>query len=106
LELKWLGRAYIRTCALALLTSGERVDAAILDISKCGRRSFLLTELLTVLGTPFVLVTGSRSDRVTPKHRDVPGWETPFDPQALVPVLPLMSGPRDHGGKGGLADGR
>ena len=81
--------------AFAALTSGERIDAAVLDIRRRGRGTFLLAEVLTALGAPFVFVTGSGPDLIPPEYRDVPCWEGPFDPQALAQALPLLGGHRD-----------
>lgn len=88
-----VGPAPTRTKALALLASGERVDAAVLDINLRGEAVFPVAEALTTRGVPFVFATGYDQSQVPASFQDVPRWEKPFDAGKLATMLPrLLSG--------------
>lgn len=71
-----------------ILATGEHLDAAILDINLNGEMVFSVMEALTVRGIPVVFATGYDQTTVPVQYRDVPLWQKPFDPQALVQALP------------------
>jgi CheY-like chemotaxis protein len=78
----------------AILSTGERLDAAILDINLKNKMVFPVVEALTTRGIPVVFATGYDRTAVPAQFRDIPRWEKPFDPQALVQALPdLMRDP-------------
>jgi CheY-like chemotaxis protein len=78
----------------AILSTGERLDAAILDINLKNEMVFPAMEALTTRGIPVVFATGYDRTAVPAQYRDIQRWEKPFDPQALVQSLPdLMQDP-------------
>ena len=76
--------------ALALLSSGERIDLAVLDINLHGEVVHPVADALQGQGVPFVFATGYDQSAVPDRHQDVPRWEKPFDPDALVRALPRL----------------
>lgn len=72
----------------ALLATGERLDAAILDINLNGEMVFPVLEALTARGIPVVFATGYKPSTVPAQYQDVPCWQKPFDPRVLVQALP------------------
>jgi len=72
----------------ALLATGEHLDAAILDINLNGEMVFLVVEALTARSIPVVFATGYDRAAVPARYQDIPSWQKPFDPQALVQALP------------------
>jgi len=72
----------------AILATGERLDAAVLDINLNGEMVFPVMEALTARGIPVVFATGYDQASVPAQYQDVPRWQKPFDPQALVQALP------------------
>jgi len=83
-----VGPVPTRDQALALLTSDERIDAAVLDINLRGEMVFAVADVLRERGVPFVFATGYDKTAVPPNYQEVPRWEKPFDPSALAKVLP------------------
>lgn len=78
----------------ALLATGERLDAAILDLNLNDEMVFPVMEALTARGIPVVFATGYDQTAVPVQYRDIPRWEKPFDPRVLVQALPdLMRDP-------------
>ena len=71
-----------------ILATGERLDAAILDINLNGEMIFPVVESLTARGIPVVFATGYDRAAVPAPYQDIPRWQKPFDPRALVQVLP------------------
>ena len=71
-----------------ILAAGERLDAAILDINLNGEVVFPVMEALTARSIPVVFATGYDQAAVPAQYRDIPRWQKPFDPQALVQALP------------------
>lgn len=73
-----------------ILATGDRLDAAILDINLDGEMIFPAIEALRVRGIPVVFATGYDQAAVPVQYRDIPRWQKPFDPQALVQALPNL----------------
>ena len=73
--------------ALALLSSGERIDAAVLDINLRGEAVFTVADVLASQGVPFVFATGYDQSAIPSSFQDVPHWEKPFDAQDLALAL-------------------
>jgi CheY-like chemotaxis protein len=72
--------------ALALLSSGEGIDAAVHDINLRGLTVFPIADALIEQGVPFVFVAGYArfsSDKI-------PRWEKPFNPIDLAKTLPQL----------------
>jgi CheY-like chemotaxis protein len=76
--------------ALAVLASGESVDAAVLDINLRGEMVFPVADALRARGTPFVFSTGYGRASVPAAYRDVPRWEKPFTAENFAKALPGM----------------
>jgi CheY-like chemotaxis protein len=76
-----------RAGALALLSSGEPIDAAVLDINLRGEPVFPVADALRERGVPFVLATGYESSSVPQVYAAVPRWEKPFDARDLARAL-------------------
>jgi CheY-like chemotaxis protein len=72
----------------AFLATGERLDAAILDINLNGEMVFPVMEALRTRRIPVVFATGYDQATVPARYQDIPRWQKPFDPQALVQALP------------------
>ena len=96
-----VGPVPTRDKALALLASGEKIDAAVLDINLKGETVFPVADALAARGVSFVFATGYDESAVPPAYRDVPRWEKPFNPQALAKALPGLARPpsADVGGE-------
>ncbi|PVE24785.1 hypothetical protein DC522_09230 [Microvirga sp. KLBC 81] len=78
--------------ALALLSSGEQIDAAVLDINLRGEEVFAVADALTERGIPFVFATGYDASSIPPSYKGIPRWEKPFSPDALARALPGIVG--------------
>jgi len=74
--------------ALTLLSSDQRIDAAVLDINLRGETVFPVADALKERGVPFVFATGYDQSSVPSAYSGVPRWEKPFDPHELVKSLP------------------
>ena len=76
--------------ATALLSSGERIDPAVLDINLHGELAYPLADALKARGIPVLFATGYDQTSIPAGYEDVPRWEKPFDHQALARVLPSL----------------
>lgn len=65
-----------------------RIDGAVLDINVRGTMIYAVAEELRRRAAPFVFATGYDKGAIPAQFADVPRWEKPFDPQALVRMLP------------------
>ncbi|KLK93984.1 chemotaxis protein CheY [Microvirga vignae] len=79
-----------REKALALISSGEKIDAAVLDINLRGEEVFPVADALAAHGIPFVFATGYDASSIPPSYAAVPRWEKPFSPDALSRALPAI----------------
>jgi DNA-binding response OmpR family regulator len=70
-----------------ILSTRERLDAAILDINLKDEMVFSMVEALRARGIPVLFATGYDQTVVPAQYQDIPRWEKPFDPQALVKAL-------------------
>lgn len=73
-----------------LMSSGERIDVAILDFGLRGKTVLPLAELLQEHGVPFVFATGFDREMVPAEYQDVPFWQKPFDMAKLAAALPPL----------------
>jgi hypothetical protein len=73
---------------LALLSSDERIDAAILDINLRGKEIFPVVDALIARRIPVVFATGYDASSVPSAYAAIPRWEKPFNPDALARALP------------------
>ncbi|MBQ0824808.1 response regulator [Microvirga sp. HBU67558] len=85
-----IGPASDREKALALLSSSEQVDAAVLDINLRGATAFPVADALLEHGIPFVFATGYAPASVPRAYSAVPCWEKPFNPNDLAQALPQI----------------
>lgn len=83
-----IGPASDRAKALALLSSTERIDGAVLDVNLRGETVYPVAEALRARGIPFVFATGYDTSAIPSGYADIPRWEKPFDPHALARALP------------------
>jgi CheY-like chemotaxis protein len=79
-----------RDKALALLSSDEKIDAAILDINLQGEEAFPVADALVERRIPFVFTTGYAPSSVPPAYGQIPRWEKPFNPDTLARALPRI----------------
>ncbi|WP_046865935.1 response regulator [Microvirga massiliensis] len=88
-----VGPVPTRDKALGLLESGERIDAAVLDINLRGETVFPVADTLIRQGVPFVFATGYDQSAVPAAYKGVPRWEKPFRPDELAKMLPWLMSP-------------
>jgi DNA-binding response OmpR family regulator len=73
--------------AFALLRSGMRVDAAVLDINLRDEMVYPVAAELRREGVPFVFATGYDAAILPAEFTSVPLWGKPFEPRALALML-------------------
>ncbi|MBI5260801.1 MAG: response regulator [Bradyrhizobium sp.] len=73
--------------ASTLLESGERVDAAVLDVNVASEMVFPLARALRSRNVPFLFTTGYDRNVVAPEFDDVVLLSKPLDIAALVREL-------------------
>lgn len=78
--------------ALMLVTSGEVIDAAVLDINLQGETVFPVADALIERGIPFVFATGYDQSALPAVYEGVRRWEKPFEPAELAQALPSILG--------------
>jgi len=86
--------------ALALASSGEHMDGAVLDINLRGELVYPVADLLAQRGVPFVFATGYDQASIPDNYSHVPRWEKPYNPDALAAVLPWLIGSSRNGKAG------
>src|SRR5215470_15401077 len=69
------------------LMADQALDGALLDIRLRGETSFPLADVLSVLGIPFVFVSGLSSALMPYTHRDRPLFDKPYDARDVIAVL-------------------
>ena len=82
-----LGPVATREEAFELLSTGERIDLAVLDINLQGESVFPVVDTLIEQGVPFLFATGYDQASVPGRYQHVPCWEKPFDPHTLARAL-------------------
>ena len=79
--------------ASALVTSEERIDAAVLDVNLRGEMVFPVADALIGRGIPFAFTTGYDQWALPDRFADRPRLEKPFKGQRLATaLLPLVEG--------------
>ena len=73
--------------ALALVDSGEKVDAAILDINLGGEKVFPVAEALKAIGIPIIFVTGYDNWMIPQEYEDTPVLRKPAEADNVVHLL-------------------
>ena len=69
------------------LMADHTLDGALLDIRLRGETSFALADVLSVLGIPFVFVSGLSSALMPYTHRDRPLFDKPYDAHDVIAAL-------------------
>jgi len=85
-----LGPVATREEAFELLSTGERIDLAVLDINLQDESVFPVADTLVEQGVPFLFATGYDQTAIPAQYQQVPRWEKPFAPEALAQALSLI----------------
>jgi len=72
---------------LAIATSAEQLDAALLDVNVAGRQVFPIAEALKARGVPFVFSTGYGESGLSEAWRGHPTVQKPFTETAIREAL-------------------
>src|SRR5918995_2719270 len=82
----------VATCedAFDLLSTGEQIDLAVLDINLEGEAVFPVADTLIEQGVPFLFATGYDQTAIPAQYQQVPRWEKPFAPEALAQALSVI----------------
>lgn len=72
---------------LTLVSGGERLDAALLDVNVAGRQVFPVAEALKARGVPFVFSTGYGEGGLPDEWRGQPTIQKPFTEAAVRDAL-------------------
>ena len=81
-----VGPAARVTQALAMLDT-EAIDAAVLDVSLNGEKSYPVADALVARGVPFVFSTGYRRDGLPTEYQKFPMLQKPFGQPSLTAML-------------------
>lgn len=81
-----VGPASNKTEALSWIREGK-VDLAVIDLNLSGEPTFVIADVLTTQGIPFVFATGYDEDAIPEHYRHVPRWEKPFDAAMLAEAM-------------------
>ncbi|NDV88951.1 response regulator [Aurantimonas aggregata] len=73
--------------AMALISAGRAIDAAILDIRLTDGISIAVAQRLKSSGVPLIFVTGYDGWHMPDDLEDVPVYQKPNDPENVVRVL-------------------
>src|SRR5262245_45318172 len=82
-----IGPATTVQAALEVINSSPKMDGAFLDINLNGEISYLVADLLSERGIPFVFVTGYREDDIPDRYKAIKRCEKPKGPEACVDIL-------------------
>ncbi|WP_147023606.1 response regulator, partial [Microvirga aerophila] len=85
-----LGPVATREEAFDLLSTGERIDLAVLDINLQGESVFPVADTLIEQGVPFLFATGYNQAAIPAQYQQVLRWEKPFAPEALAQALSII----------------
>lgn len=88
---KIVGPASTVRDAVALVTSGTRMDGAVLDVNLRGTMVFPVADELRARGVPFIFATGYDETSIPERFLDATQFEKPLDitrlADAIVPML-------------------
>lgn len=76
--------------ALAEISVQTSIDIAVLDVNLGEGASYPVAEALRARNIPFVFGTGYEAAHLEAGYEDVPRWQKPFNPDALVRTLPAL----------------
>lgn len=94
-----VGPVPTREEALAILSSGQEIHLAVLDINLQDQMVYPVADALRGRDVPFVFATGYDAGSVAEGYLDVPRWEKPFDPDKLAGALAGLRPTRRSTGK-------
>ena len=72
---------------LQMVTDGDQIDAALLDVNVAGRQVFPIAEALKARGVPFVFSTGYGEGGLPDEWRGLPTLQKPFTEAAVRDAL-------------------
>lgn len=73
--------------SLALVATGERLDAAVLDINLAGEAIYPVAAALIRRKVPIVFATGYDASAIPAAYADITRCEKPIEPSRLVAAL-------------------
>jgi CheY-like chemotaxis protein len=73
--------------AMRLVTSGQRIDAAVLDVNVHGGTTYPIADALRSRGVPFLFATGYDDGHLLPAYSDVPRCRKPLNWRGLITSL-------------------
>jgi CheY-like chemotaxis protein len=77
----------VREALELVMSEGDRLDAALLDVNLGGEFVYPVAEELSSRGIPFVFTTGYDASAIIPAYANAPRCEKPIDPTLLARVL-------------------
>lgn len=72
---------------LALITTVERIDGAVLDINLRGHLVYPVVDALRNKGVPMVFVTGYEGDSIKPGYRHIPALRKPLSIDRVIDAI-------------------
>lgn len=76
--------------ALALVSSSDTIDFAVLDVNLRGELSFPIADLLIERAIPFIFVTGYDGISIPDRFDSAPRREKPLDAGTLAEIVAKM----------------
>lgn len=73
--------------AMRLLSSGQDIDGATLDVTLGREKAFPVADALRARGVPFVFITGDDGWRLPEDYEDVPRCGKPIDIRSIARAL-------------------
>jgi DNA-binding response OmpR family regulator len=70
----------------------QRVDLALLDVTLGSETVFPVSEILDLMGTPFIFVTGHSPSALPARYRHRPLMQKPCRPRALMALIGQILG--------------
>jgi len=77
--------------AIALLASGRRIDAAVIDVNLRGESAFPLAAILRSRGVPFMFATGYDEHHIPKQFADVPRAAKPLNWRTFVQSVSALA---------------
>jgi CheY-like chemotaxis protein len=81
--------------AIALLGSGQRIDAAVIDLNLRGELAYPLADALLSRGVPFMFATGYDQGHIPADYAHVPRAAKPLNWRLLVSSVCNLAGSRE-----------
>ncbi|SRR5579871_3795801 len=77
---------------LHIIESDDQIDSAVLDVQLRGNDVFAISAALKSRKIPFVFTTGFGEATIPREYVDIPRFEKPFEPRALIVALEASMG--------------